>query len=706
MNKKKIGIVISTLIMMLIMVLVGPVDIFTHGYFCEEIECGQIAMEDLLGNIDLANQEYEVVFSPKDKHFAGFEIYLINQPDGNTGNLNMEIFDEDDKKIDTIQVDLSKVHAAIWYKVYTNVNFSKDKNYILKIKADKCNTIPYLQLVQEDYLPDETVEGNILLSYAYEKPTFTFQNKLIIFIFVISIWLFIISQLTDVKVKKLWQLVAGVCFMAGILTWNYMYNSMDNQNKSFEEFQADSETLVAGVIYAEENGVYFEKDDEQGFGMGRYYDLKGKLTSYNKNYITDDNWLQGYSRTESAIAVDSNICSEVVAVTGNYILFENEEVYQITNVENEGSNIVIYLNAKKILTSAKNGNLDKIQFYDANLQPLAKGRVTAYKSQYGLNGKIFRHMARYMGDEHEISTLNLVCSMLTAAVFSLIVLLLSYKYNKLMAGCFFVVFWLSPWIVNFARNLYWVEFTWFVPMLVGLFCAWRIDDRKCRLISYAAAFVSIFIKCLCGYEYLSAIMLGLISFLSVDMFTCAVKKDKEKSILLLRTIIIIGVIALIGFIAAVCVHAPLKGNGSIIEGIKNIFEQDVLRRTVGGDLNGFDEKDWSSLNASVWETYSKYFHFNTEVIAGITGNLFPILCIIPLSIFGYDYSKKNLNIELLAMYVMFFLTAVSWFFLAKGHSYEHTHMNYVLWYFGFIQICIYIIVNKITTVIGHKGDVR
>jgi len=33
--------------------------------------------------------------------------------------------------------------------------------------------------------------------------------------------------------------------------------------------------------------------------------------------------------------------------------------------------------------------------------------------------------------------------------------------------------------------------------------------------------------------------------------------------------------------------------------------------------------------------------------------------------------------------------------LAKSHSYVHIHLNYVLWYFGFVQICLYVIVDKI-----------
>jgi len=190
-------------------------------------------------------------------------------------------------------------------------------------------------------------------------------------------------------------------------------------------------------------------------------------------------------------------------------------------------------------------------------------------------------------------------------------------------------------------------------------------------------------------------MMGLIAFLLVDCLLAALKKDKKKAELIFRTMFILGTIAIVGFIVAICIHASLRGDGSIVEGMKNIIKEDVLRRTNGGDLNEFSPNYWQSFNASIWETFNKYFHFNTEVIAGIAGNLFPLLCMIPLCVFGYEYKTKTLNIELASMYVVFFLTSISWFCLAKSHSYIHTHMNYVLWYFGFVQICIYVIVNKI-----------
>ena len=80
------------------------------------------------------------------------------------------------------------------------------------------------------------------------------------------------------------------------------------------------------------------------------------------------------------------------------------------------------------------------------------------------------------------------------------------------------------------------------------------------------------------------------------------------------------------------------------------------------------------------------------------GNLFPLLCVATIGIYIYEISRRKLNVELLTMYMVFFLTSVSWFCLAKAHSYVHTHINYVLWYFDYVQICFYIIINKIVEV--------
>ena len=604
-------------------------------------------------------------------------------------------------------MDLHKVPNEAWYKVYLDRDLDCGKTYTLRFSVQNCKTVPCLQRVSDSYLPDETVSGDVLLTYAYAQSTFTLQNKVLIALFFIIVYSFCCSVcMGESKGKRAVQRVVGILLMIFVLTWNYMYDSVDSENGDFSNFQADSETLVAGMIWAERDGISFVEDDEQGYGLGRYCNLKGVVDTYDMDYLTNDDWLEGYSRTDPELIVQNNCASWDGAATGNIVAFKNGEKFQIVDVKVWDGNFIIRLNADHVLTPAKYGSLDEISFYDPALQPINKSRIIAYRSQYGLQGRVFRKLARYMDAERTRDNLHLLCSITTAAVFVVITLLIAERYNRLMAGCFFVTFWLSPWVVNFARNLYWVEFTWFLPMALGLFCAWRIHDRRCRLLSYVLMFIAIFGKCLCGYEYISTVMMGAIAFLLADLLSSLYTGKRTQAVLLVRTIVIIGVIALLGFMAAVCVHATLRGNGSIVEGIKNIFEKDVLRRTAGGDMNEFNSVYWNSFNASVWEVLCRYFHFNTEIITGVSGNLFQLLCLLPLVIFACEYRKHGRvrDVRQPIMYMIFFLTSVSWYCLAKAHSYIHMHMNYVLWYFGYVQICIYTVVNKIIAVLAEKHN--
>lgn len=695
MNKQKIGILIVTVIMLLAILILGPLDCFSHGYFCDEIHLDEAAA-DIKDHIRLEDGDFEMQFSPVKDHFVGFELNLVNQPEDNSGTLLLTVLDKNGKRVEEITVDLSKVAAGSWYKTYTKTSLKKGQTYTLRFSALQCATAPYLQIIDPDYLGAENISGDVLLGYAYAASTFTFQNKVLIVLFLIAFWGFLCSGFMKEEMHKKTLYYAAAFLMAtAVLSWNYMYNSMDSQNDTFASFQADSGALVTSVIMAQHYGVWFD-EAENGWGLGNYRDKAGNCYGDGGgDFVTDDNWNLGYSRTEAAVAVAFNEYTQAASVVGNYLLFSNGDMFRITDVSADAMKIILYLNAERVLNPSKYGDLSDALFLDENQGRIENGELKPYTSQFGLQGKVFKQMACYMDYKEAVSNLHLLCAIATAVVFTLIVFLLFKKYNPILAGVFFVTFWLSPWIVNFAKNLYWVEFTWFIPMAVGLFCSWKINDKKCRIFSYAAAMIAIAVKCLCGYEYISVVMMGLIAFLLVDFLSAIAKGDKTNAKLIFRVTFIIGMAALAGFMTAVCFHAVLKGDGSMMEGIKNIFKQDVLRRTIGADYNEFNTPEYVlSFNASIWEICCRYFHFSTEIIVGIHGNLFPLICLIPLCIFAYEYRKKALNHELLFMYIVFFLTSLSWFCLAKSHSGAHFHMNYVLWYFGYVQTCLYVIVYQ------------
>lgn len=697
---KNIVIFILTVCCIAFIIMIGPADSFHHGFLIKEEAVASYNTYEITETANLVQ-----AFSPENEHFKGYNLLMLDLPEGRSGTLVAQIMDQDNTVLETDKIDLSSVYAGTWYVVHTTVDLDADKTYFLKLSAENCSTYPsvlcsYNQKNSTENgicnYKDKQITQALVINYGYAISTFTIYDKFFFVIGIVSIylWIILIAYCKKEKIVKTGHRVIVLIAMSLLLCWTYMYNTFDAPNDKFSKFQADSESLVLGVIAAQE-----DKSTLNEYGLGYYENILG--SSYN-NYnngayveVEDGSFVDAYSTTLPQFLVVNNAYINETFLVGREVLFKNNEKYRITDVKlSEFSTYyTITLDANTVFSEKTHGSIADLKVIDEAGNFCQSGKLTIYPSQFGLQGKIFRHLSAYMDYEGFKTTFYLICTLLAALVFTGIVYMVKIKYNNLMAVCFFLVFWLSPWVVNFARNLYWVEFTWFLPMLVGLICAKFYHNKVWRLLSYAGMFVTIFIKCLCGYEYITTIMLGGIVFLLIDWLFAIVSKEKEVAKKLAFTIFFMGIAALLGFVFAILIHAGLRGEGDVIQGVVTIFKEDVIRRTSGLKLE--------DTNSNVWDVLTKYFHFSTEVIAGISGSLFPILSITPIFIFVWNYFKKTLDWKEIIAYGLFFITTISWFVLAKSHSFIHTHMNYVLWYFGYVQICLYIILNQISKWVNH-----
>lgn len=322
---------------------------------------------------------------------------------------------------------------------------------------------------------------------------------------------------------------------------------------------------------------------------------------------------------------------------------------------------------------------------DAN-GPNPEGAFVANTSLFGMQGIVFTFLGRFL----PVWVLNFGCCLILSVVLFAFCYFIKKKYNLLMAGCFYGVFLLSPLVVNFARNLYWVEFTWFVPILLGLVCSLRSDSKHVRIVCYLAVFASVCIKCLCGYEFISSIIMATVAFVAADAISAIARHDRDAAVRSLKSFFALGVASVVGFMVALLFHGWLRGAGDVFGGLLEIYEQDVSRRTIGSNLDYFESGYFESINASVWETLCRCFTFREQVVSGMPGSIFPLLVLAPLFFFAFELKRKRLDVCSATLYATFFLGAVSWFVLAKSHSYVHWTLNEVVWYLGFVQMCLYI----------------
>ena len=127
---------------------------------------------------------------------------------------------------------------------------------------------------------------------------------------------------------------------------------------------------------------------------------------------------------------------------------------------------------------------------------------------------------------------------------------------------------------------------------------------------------------------------------------------------------------------------------------------DLIEKRTFGNANDFAAAFADSLNASIFDVLKKYFWSSGRPLDGKLMMLIALVTSMVLAI-RKIMMKKSIKLEL-SLFGISLLTAISWLVLGKSHSYIHTHMNFVLFYFGWVQISLYIIISSFVEFMGWR----
>ncbi|MDR3396780.1 MAG: hypothetical protein P4M06_04385 [Pandoraea sp.] len=300
---------------------------------------------------------------------------------------------------------------------------------------------------------------------------------------------------------------------------------------------------------------------------------------------------------------------------------------------------------------------------------LAGLRYTEYSSNYGLQGHLFGFISRLLHTTNP-SVLEAFNSIVSGLLFALFVDWVRQYYGPREAIAMAIGIVASTWIIVFARNLYWVSWTWFLPMTANgaLLLQEKLTRPRWALV-YGATAITVWIKALCGYEYIS----------TITVMACipAVLYCIEQGIPLLRSLlhlISIMVASVFGFGIALLMHASARAP-NLLDGLR-LIKQDAIRRTEGlaGD---------PTIGVSRVDVLKKYlFDWDRASTAFINIPMWVILLFAILSVVSLTLNRKSdrRGHALGIAFIFSLLGPLSWLLLAKQHSVIHTHMNYVLWY--------------------------
>ncbi|WP_455202867.1 hypothetical protein [Kaarinaea lacus] len=323
------------------------------------------------------------------------------------------------------------------------------------------------------------------------------------------------------------------------------------------------------------------------------------------------------------------------------------------------------------------------------------GEYEEYDSQFGMQG-IFLGQLEYLFKKlnfkpsTRLAIYRGVTSLLFALVLSIVIVVLYFDIG-IEASCFLLAtIVLSKWQVYMGKNLYWMVYAMFLPMVIVLLAV-KLEElgRKVNIFWVALlVMLAVFLKSTMGYEFISTILLAMLA----PLVYFAVKNSWSGRKLLLRCSVI-GAFGLLGFVFAIILHTYqlTLATGSTEQAV-SIIEDRILTRTHADPELFLNTPYYESQKASVFSVvFDEYllrggsFRLKVPYLLWIL-----VFVFITFKVFKEKYELTEFRISnpvLRALIIttwLSILAPLSWFVLAKSHSYIHTDINIILWHLPFM----------------------
>ena len=253
----------------------------------------------------------------------------------------------------------------------------------------------------------------------------------------------------------------------------------------------------------------------------------------------------------------------------------------------------------------------------------------------------------------------------------------------------------SQWVVVFGDNLYWMTYLIFLPFVVVtvlLKSEEKTGLEKNRLL-LITLFIVLFLKLAAGYEFVSTLFISM----TVPLFYFFIKNRWAPRVFLTR-FIAVSITGVAALLASLLLHLWMMSlaTGSIAAGIDKITNT-ILKRTYG-NADTVGEIYRQSLESSVSEVILRYWHghaFDLNSAFGVGGYITfgqLVVFLLVLSVVTTALVKLKCLPAVVSSKYYALLTAMwlslsaplSWYILAKGHSYIHVFINQILWYVPFL----------------------
>ncbi len=357
----------------------------------------------------------------------------------------------------------------------------------------------------------------------------------------------------------------------------------------------------------------------------------------------------------------------------------------------------------------------------ALLGPLVLPSGQPYLSQFGLQGIV---LSAFSPGDLFYGAFRMVTAFLCAAVIATAVIACWRAWGGRAAAVLLALLSLSTWLNVFGASTYWQLWTMFLPTLVPLL-AWRHLGTGRKKWWGAGALIAglVFLKCLCGYEYVTTVILGAVAAVAFHEFRGSVSWRFSAR---LGAPLLAG---LVGFAAALAVHVTqlmaMFGDASIIQ-------QRMRERTYAP--SDFRWMMWWARHQhdAVWGWLVRkdsmpglwafqMAHYLTDSAVALPGPSttglgpaygIPIWMFIVLFVLLAWQAWRGRQMDagtqrrLAAAGAIGLVGALSWQVLAYGHMIHHPHLDAIVFYLPFLPIVFAMVALRVETISRRAWPVR
>ena len=343
--------------------------------------------------------------------------------------------------------------------------------------------------------------------------------------------------------------------------------------------------------------------------------------------------------------------------------------------------------------------------YAAHFFGLKFGAYTTYNSQIGGQGMLFSILDKIipLPAPKKLPIYHALTALLSALTISFILLWFYWELGLFVCISVLASVIFSQWLVVFGKNLWWVMWAFYLPMVLIMHYLKRYRTATAWnfKIFGSLVFLAVLIKCFFnGYEYITT---TLVMMMVPFVYYCVLDKLELRTILGgVLTAVISSFFAISLTLCILCIQiASVEGGFS--KGVEHIVYS-LQKRTYGGGNHAFSPQVLTSLDASTTEVVNDYLQgtffdlnnyfsssnsFISRSIFNVSYvNLIGLFLLISayLTIRRYiPVAKKEWQTDSALTIATWFSAAapLSWFIFFKAHSYIHTHMNYIVWQMPF-----------------------